>query len=120
VTFDPEHRPIRYRFGAQSAVTAGEGARPTDDELTTIDTGHGDPRQALVLEFPVSELQLDGTEETLWLYWDRDYTSQHGLRGFDAVSVYGGGQSTGQPGMSLSAEQLLARLRQLLFRRSPR
>jgi hypothetical protein len=125
VTFDPENRPIRYRFGAQSAVTAGEGARPTADEMTTIDTGHGESKKALVLEFPVDEMQLDGTEETLWLYWDRSYTSKHGLRGFDSVSVYGPGGSTGyQGGMpgagggssGRSAEELLARLRQLLLR----
>jgi flagellin-like protein len=92
VTFDPEKRPVRYRFGSHSAVTAGEGARPTAGKMTTIDTGHSESNKALVLEFPVSDLQLDGREETLWLHWDRDYTSNHSLRGFDSVSVYGVGR----------------------------
>jgi len=118
VTFDPTQRPIRYRFGSQSAVTAGKGAEPTNDEVTEINTGHGDTKEALVLDFPVDEMQLDGTEETLWLYWDRDYTSEHGLRGFDSVNVYGTGSTSRHRNRrpDQSTQKLLKQLRRLLLR----
>jgi len=115
-TFDPMDRPIRYRFGSQSAVTAGEGARPTSDEVTEINTGHGESQEALVLEFPVDEMQLDGTEDTLWLYWDRDYTAEHGLRGFDSVNVYGANSTDRHRSTDPSARELLEQLRRLLLR----
>jgi len=89
-TFDPTEEPVRYRFGSRFALRDGDGARPVDDgEVVQTDGGHGEPHDALVLDFPVGETGLDGGEETAWLYWERDDSGDHGYAGVDSVRVYG-------------------------------
>lgn len=89
VTFDPTEEAVRYRFGSRFALEDGSGARPMGDgETIEVDSGHGDSHEALVLEFPVAETELDGGEETAWLYWERDESGEHGLSGVDSVRVY--------------------------------
>lgn len=94
-TFDPTERDVRYRLGSRSALDDGEGARPVDDgAVTEATTGHGDHRQTterLTLTFPVEETGFDGGDDTVWLYWERDESGEHGLSGVDTVSVYGEG-----------------------------
>lgn len=91
-TFDPVERPVRYRFGSWAALDDGKGARPLDGG-ETVDTGsgHGDgeSEQSLSLEFPVAETGLEGDEEAVWLYWERDESGAHGYAGVGKVRVYG-------------------------------
>jgi len=90
VTFDPTERAVRYRFGSRYTLRDGSGARPASDgTIIEVDGGHEDTHEALVLDFPVSEMGLDGEEETAWLYWERDDSGEHGLAGVDSVRVYG-------------------------------
>jgi len=95
--FDPTERDVRYRLGPWSASEDGGGAHPVDDgEVVIIKTGHGDDTEGqdvLMLEFPVAETGFDSTDEVAWLFWDRDDSSEHGLAGFDAVTVIGGESS---------------------------
>lgn len=89
-TFDPTEEAVRYRFGSNFTVRDGSGARPIDDgEVTEVGGGHGDSREALVLDFPVGETGLEGEEETAWLHWERDESGGHGFAGVDSVRVYG-------------------------------
>jgi len=88
-SFDPTEEEVRYRFGSQSAVQQGGGAVPIGDGEQT-DSGAGDREQILVLDFPVDETGFDGGEETGWLYWERDESGNHGLRGVDATKIYPG------------------------------
>lgn len=93
-TFDPTERPVRYRFGARSALEDGEGARPVDDgEVTTLD-GADEEREVLLLEFPVEETGLTSADDGAWLFWERDDSGEHGYAGFDTASVYGGDASS--------------------------
>ncbi|WP_236035738.1 hypothetical protein [Haloarcula rubra] len=94
-------RPVRYRFGSSFAVQNGEGARPVDTGAVT----QVDGEEALVLDFPVNETDLDGGEETAWLYWERDESGTHGYAGVDSVRAYG---------TPRSSRDLLELLRQLL------
>lgn len=88
-TFDPTEAPVRYRFGSRYALGDGSGARPVGNGEVREVGGHGGSREALVLEFPVTDTGLDGEEETAWLYWERGESGEHGLAGVDAVKVYG-------------------------------
>ncbi len=112
-TFDPTERPVRYRFGARSALDDDEGARPVDDgEVVETTAGHGDDEhtvEVLRLTFPVGETGLERGDDTGWLYWERDESGEHGLSGVDALSVYGGG--TGQVDLEELLRRLLAALR---------
>ncbi|WP_227380956.1 hypothetical protein [Haladaptatus halobius] len=111
-TFDPTKRDARYRLGSRSALDDGKGARPTGDgEVTTTTTGHGDQTQTtevLTLSFPVGKTGLDNGDDTVWLYWERDESGEHGYSGVDTVSVYGGGPS------SKELQMLLRRLLSIL------
>jgi len=92
-TFDPTERDVRYRFGSRATLDDGGGAHPMDDG-TVENPGDGDRSDdAMVLEFPASEAGLDGGEETVWLYWERDESGSHGFAGFDTVSVYNADRS---------------------------
>lgn len=94
--FDPTGEAVRYRFGSRFALDDGEGARPTDDgEISEVDDGNGDSREALVLNFPVAETGFDGGEETAWLYWEEDESGEHGYAGVDTVRIYGTGTADG-------------------------
>lgn len=94
-TFDPTEEAVRYRFGSRFDLQDGGGARPEGDgDVTEIESGHGESDEALVLEFPVEDTGLDGSEEAAWLYWERDDSGEHGLAGVDSVRVYPGEQST--------------------------
>ncbi|WP_245545367.1 hypothetical protein [Halomicrobium katesii] len=89
-TFDPTDEPVRYRFGSQSTVEDGGGARPEDDGVVREFEGHaGGSHEALVLTFPVDEMGFDGREETGLLYWERDESGEHGYSGTESVSIYG-------------------------------
>lgn len=90
-TFDPTEEAVRYRFGSKNALRNGDGARPIDEGEVITMGGHGDgsETEALLLEFPVDEMGLDGGEEAAWLYWERDESGEHGYSGVDAVNVYG-------------------------------
>ncbi|WP_254840828.1 twin-arginine translocation signal domain-containing protein [Natronomonas marina] len=89
-TFDPTERAVRYRFGSRHALADGAGARPLEDgEVTEVDDGHGEQREALRLEFPVGEAGFDGHEETGWLYWERDDSGEHGYSGVGPLRLYG-------------------------------
>jgi hypothetical protein len=108
-TFDPTERERRYRLGPWSASEDGGGARPVDDgEIASMEVGHGEAakkRDGLLLEFPVGETELDSTDDVAWLFWDRDESREHGLAGFDAVTILGG-----EP----SGRDLAALLRELI------
>jgi len=108
-TFDPTQRDVRYRLGARSALDDGNGARPADNgEITTTTTEHGDQTQqteVLTLSFPVEETGLNRGNDTIWLYWERDSSGEHGYSGVDTISVYGGDPS---------AEDLQSLLQRLL------
>lgn len=87
--FDPTEEPVRYRFGSRFALEDGEGARPIDGgEPTTVETEDGERRDALRLEFPVDETGLEGGEEAVWLFWERDEDGNHGLSGTEAIRVF--------------------------------
>ncbi|MDS0296613.1 hypothetical protein NDI79_20810 [Halogeometricum sp. S3BR5-2] len=91
-TFDPVERPVRYRLGSWTALDGGNGARPLNDgETVETSSGHGDQEneKSLSLEFPVAELGLEGDEEAVWLYWERDKSGEHGYSGVSKVRVYG-------------------------------
>ena len=110
-TFDPTDEPVRYRFGSRSTVEDGAGARPEDDgEVREFDGHHGGSHEALVLTFPVDEMEFDGGEETAWLYWERDESGEHGYAGMDSVSIYG---------TETTDQDLLDLLRRLLSQRTP-
>ncbi|WP_368279778.1 hypothetical protein [Halomarina oriensis] len=97
-TFDPTERDVRYRLGSRSTLDDGAGARPTDDgEVTETTTGHGDHErttEVLTLTFPVEQMGLGRGDDTIWLYWERDASGEHGSSGTDTVSVYGGTPSS--------------------------
>jgi hypothetical protein len=92
-TFDPVERAVRYRFGSWTALDDGDGARPLNDgETVETSSGHGDQEseKSLSLEFSVDDLGLEGDEDTVWLYWERDESGEHGYAGVGKVRVYGG------------------------------
>ena len=79
-----------------------------DGEIASMEVGHGEAakkRDGLLLEFPVGETELDSTDDVAWLFWDRDESREHGLAGFDAVTILGG-----EP----SGRDLAALLRELI------
>lgn len=97
-TFDPTKRDVRYRFGSRSTLDDGAGVRPVGDgEATTTTTGHGDQQQTtevLTLTFPVGETGLNSGDDTVWLYWERGESGEHGYSGVDTLSVYGSNPSS--------------------------
>ncbi|MFC3957023.1 hypothetical protein [Halovivax cerinus] len=110
--FDPTAEPVRYRFGSRFELADGGGTRPVDDgESVTVETDDGEERDALMLEFPVDGTGLEGGEEAVWLYWERDDSGNHGLSGVDPVRVY--------PSIPLDGD-LLDFLRRFLCRDDPR
>ncbi|KTG10504.1 hypothetical protein AUR64_10280 [Haloprofundus marisrubri] len=108
-TFDPTEREVAYRLGSRTALDDGAGARPTENgEVTETTTGHGEAAEtteSLVLSFPVAETGLETGDDTVWLYWERDDSGEHGYAGVDTVSVYGG---------TPPADELVGLLRRLL------
>lgn len=88
-TFDPTDRAVRYRFGSRYALEHGDGSRPIGDgEVVEIENGHGERVEALELTFPVAGTGLEGREESVWLFWERDESGEHGLSGVDTARVY--------------------------------
>ncbi|MDS0301413.1 hypothetical protein NDI76_22035 [Halogeometricum sp. S1BR25-6] len=90
--FDPVKRAVRYRFGSWTTLDDGNGARPLNDgETVETSSGHGnqESEESLSLEFPVADMGLEGDEDTVWLYWERDESGEHGYGGVGKVRVYG-------------------------------
>jgi hypothetical protein len=89
-TFDPTTEVVRYRFGSRFAVQNGNGARQQGTgEIIQVEDGDGNTNEALLLEFPVRDMEFDGNEETGWLYWERTASGNHGYKGVDSVRIYG-------------------------------
>ncbi|WP_254536142.1 hypothetical protein [Halomarina litorea] len=114
-TFDPTGEDVRYRFGSRSALDDGEGARPVDGgEVVERTHGHGENAEtveALQLRFPVADTGLEPDDDTAWLFWERDESGEHGLSGFDTLSVYGRGMPS-ERGLADLHERLLELLRE--------
>ncbi|WP_247731584.1 hypothetical protein [Halovivax limisalsi] len=90
-TFDPTERAVRYRFGSRYALDAGDGSRPVDDgDVVRVETDGGDRVEGLELTFPIEGTGLEGREESVWLFWERDESGKHGLSGVDTARVYPG------------------------------